>query len=85
MACRIGDTVCDPLLHVACGYFPIAIEMLLEHGFFEDWPLSNPNLRQDSHARQQSVLENQPQGGSVGGVKGIFLQKKKKGYRNGSI
>ena len=57
MACRIGDTVYDPPLHVACGYFPDAIEMLLEHGVFEDWPLTNPNLRQDSRARQQSRLE----------------------------
>jgi hypothetical protein len=30
--------------------------------------MPHPNLRQDSDARQQSVLENQPQGCSVGGV-----------------
>ena len=28
--------------------------------------IPNPNLRKDLHARQQSVLENRPQGGSVG-------------------
>ena len=42
--------------------------------FLLNRPLPNHNLRQDFRARQQSVLENQTQGGSVGGMKSIDIK-----------